>query len=298
MGFLFELVILFICANFSVFQLLLQMMAYVDRQIARIESAIKAKPGMWENTLLLFVSDNGGGTGVGVGGNVFPFRGGKGSDWEGGYRVPAFLAGGFLPPALAGTTYDEIVAIKDWFATFCRLGGGRVCTGLGADPSGDAVGQHPVESINLWPYLTREQSGKVYTSLQLGPTALLDTVDGVLYKYINSNNGYNLLTSTLYPNCTLCNCTRSASCNVTELGAGQCCPDTSSRPLNPAPIGPPPLALNCTFANGGCAYRIEEDYTESNNLCAGNPTLCARLQDKITVLNVEVRKGFSSHFVG
>jgi arylsulfatase B len=104
----------------TVKQLLLQMMAYIDRQIARIETAIKAKPGMWENTLLLFISDNGGGSGIGVGGNVFPFRGGKGSDWEGGFRVPAFLAGGFLPAELAGTTYDEIIAVKvrqsDFFA--------------------------------------------------------------------------------------------------------------------------------------------------------------------------------------
>ncbi len=177
---------------------------------------------------------------------------------------------------------------KDWFATFCKLGGGQVCTGPGADPSGDAVHQHPVESIDLWPYLTRQKSGKVYTTLQLGPTALLETVDGVLYKYINSFNGYNLLTSTIYPNCTLCNCTLQANCNTTQLDDNLCCPARGYRPLNPAPIGPPPLGLNCTYANGGCAYKIDEDYTESNNLCAGNPALCARLQAKITALNVEV----------
>jgi hypothetical protein len=158
------------------------------------------------------------------------------------------------------------------------------------------VHQHPVESIDLWPYLTRKTSGKVYTSLQLSPTALLDTVDGVLYKYINSNNGYNLRTSPLYPNCTLCACTLPGNCTAQELSVGLCCPTTGARPLNPAPIGPPPLALNCTVENGGCAYRIEEDYTESNNICASNPALCAAFQAKITALNVDVRY-FAKHLL-
>ena len=74
------------CAYFER-SFLLQMMAYADRQVKRIEDALRSRPGMWENTLFLFLSDNGGGSGLGVGGNVFPYRGGKGSDWEGGFLV-------------------------------------------------------------------------------------------------------------------------------------------------------------------------------------------------------------------
>ena len=62
-------------------------------------------PGLWESTLLIFVSDNGGPTNgnEGTASNNFPMRGGKNTLWEGGTRVVAVARGAGVGAALRGT---------------------------------------------------------------------------------------------------------------------------------------------------------------------------------------------------
>lgn len=43
----------------------------------------------------------------------FTFQG-KGSNWEGGTRVPAFVTGGFLPASMRGKTLEGPVHVADW----------------------------------------------------------------------------------------------------------------------------------------------------------------------------------------
>lgn len=45
--------------------------------------------GMWEDTVFIFASDNGGS--AVVGGDNGPLRGGKGFLYDGGLRAPAFI---------------------------------------------------------------------------------------------------------------------------------------------------------------------------------------------------------------
>jgi arylsulfatase I/J len=52
---------------------------------------------MYDNTFLIFSSDNGGP--IAGGANNYPMRGGKFSNWEGGIRVAAFVSGGVVPAA-------------------------------------------------------------------------------------------------------------------------------------------------------------------------------------------------------
>ena len=40
----------------------------------------------------------------------------KHSNWRGGYRVAAFVAGGLLPAKLAGTTTNLRIHVVDWCA--------------------------------------------------------------------------------------------------------------------------------------------------------------------------------------
>ena len=37
---------------------------------------------------------------IGVGGNNYPLKGGKITDWQGGVRVNAFVSGGYLPECM------------------------------------------------------------------------------------------------------------------------------------------------------------------------------------------------------
>ena len=78
--------------------------------------------GIDDNTLVVFMSDNGGA--VRHGAKNTPLRDGKGSTWEGGHRVP-FVARwpGKVP---AGTKTPELATSMDLYATFAKLAGGDV----------------------------------------------------------------------------------------------------------------------------------------------------------------------------
>lgn len=75
-------------------------------------------------------------------------RGGKSSLFDGGVRVPAFIAGGFVPPRRRGTRYGGLVAIWDWLATFASIGGLKTAAER-ADMSAAAAGLPPVDSMDL-----------------------------------------------------------------------------------------------------------------------------------------------------
>ena len=75
---------------------------------------------MWDNTLLVYSSDNGG---TDNGGINFPLRGAKHTNWEGGMRVAAFASGGLIPPELRGSSNTINFHIVDWYATFSALAG-------------------------------------------------------------------------------------------------------------------------------------------------------------------------------
>ncbi|MEK7407528.1 MAG: sulfatase-like hydrolase/transferase [Acidobacteriota bacterium] len=88
-----------------------KMVEYLDFSIGRILEHLK-KRELEENTVVFFMSDNGGVPGVG---RNAPFRGFKGSLWEGGIRTP-FLARwkGEFP---AGVSRPEVIAGMDLFST-------------------------------------------------------------------------------------------------------------------------------------------------------------------------------------
>jgi len=136
------------------------MITAMDEQIGRIVQALTAK-GMRDNTLILFSSDNGGATNAlfatgarseadrkasgGVALNEKPpasngvLRGGKGSLYEGGVRVPAFANWpGHLTPAVINEPLDMV----DIMPTLLALGGG----------SGSP--DHPMDGKNIWPTLS------------------------------------------------------------------------------------------------------------------------------------------------
>ena len=70
---------------------------------------------MYDNTLVVLSSDNGGPIGLAESGsNNWPLRGGKYADLEGGVRATAFISGGLVPAALRGTSSSVVMHIADW----------------------------------------------------------------------------------------------------------------------------------------------------------------------------------------
>jgi len=95
------------------------MVAAMDEAIGRVLAALDQKQ-MRRNTLILFSSDNGGPAPGKVTSNG-PYRGGKGTLYEGGVRVVALAAWeGRIRP---GTVVDQPLHIVDWYPTILKLAG-------------------------------------------------------------------------------------------------------------------------------------------------------------------------------
>ncbi len=96
----------------------------LDASLGRVLEALR-KAGLEKSTVVLFTSDNGPWLSKGeLGGSAAPLRAGKGSAWEGGFRVPALLWGpGRIP---AGRVAGGMVATLDVLPTFARMAGAEL----------------------------------------------------------------------------------------------------------------------------------------------------------------------------
>ena len=96
-------------------------LARLDPFIGKMMKRLK-EMGVAENTLVIFMGDNGPMTHNGPAGMVETlYRGGKGDYTEGGIRVSALATWpGMIEP---GQTIGDIVHITDLFTTFARIGG-------------------------------------------------------------------------------------------------------------------------------------------------------------------------------
>jgi len=92
----------------------------LDDSIGEVVDYLKAS-GLWDNTLIVFSSDNGG---VYNRHDNSPLRGFKNSSFEGGIRVPAFVTGGYLDDDRKGLVEkDLMVSVVDWYPTLLSAAG-------------------------------------------------------------------------------------------------------------------------------------------------------------------------------
>src|SRR3981081_1387251 len=77
--------------------------------------------GIADNTIVVFTSDNGAETFTWPDGGNSPFRGAKGTTFEGGFRVPMVIKGpGTIKP---GRVVNDITAGEDFLPTFLAAAG-------------------------------------------------------------------------------------------------------------------------------------------------------------------------------
>lgn len=118
----------------------------LDDGVGKIMEAVD-EAGIRENTLVVFLSDNGGALSRpnDLGGVNLPLREGKGTVFDGGIRV---VFGASWPGVIPqGEDYHGIINSTDLFATTIAL--------AGAEIPQDRV----IDGVNIMPYLTGEQAG-------------------------------------------------------------------------------------------------------------------------------------------
>ena len=125
------------------------MVSAVDEGVGRLLDTLRQLQ-LQNNTLVFFLSDNGGPTSKNASDNR-PLRGGKSDVWEGGFRVPFVVQWpGTLPQ---GMVYEKPVISLDIFATIASLVG--------------ASTERPLDGVNLMPYLTGKDDGTPHRTIYL-----------------------------------------------------------------------------------------------------------------------------------
>jgi arylsulfatase A-like enzyme len=139
----------------------------IGKVLAKVESA-----GLEEDTLIFFLSDNGGPTMLGTTVNAssnLPLRGSKRTTLEGGIRVPFVIAWkGTLP---AGKTVDAPVIQLDVLPTSLAAAGIKTDTKL--------------DGVSLLPFLSGAQSARPHETLfwRFGQQMAIRSGDWVLVRY-------------------------------------------------------------------------------------------------------------------
>jgi len=127
------------------------MVSAVDDGVGRVLDQLRTLH-LTEDTLIFFLSDNGGPTKQNASDNA-PLRGNKGDPWEGGVRVPfAAQWPGHFP---RGLVYEHPVSSLDIFATIAAL----------ANVEPDPI--RPLDGVNLLPYVTQRKPGAPHEAIYL-----------------------------------------------------------------------------------------------------------------------------------
>ena len=114
---------------------LVALIEHMDYNIGRVIKTLENN-NMLDNTLIIFVSDNGGDNGA----NNGPVRGRKGNMFEGGIRVPAgFYWRGNIKPSVS----ENFAMLSDIFPTLCELTG--------------SVYTHNIDGISILPTIYGEK---------------------------------------------------------------------------------------------------------------------------------------------
>ncbi|XP_073998030.1 arylsulfatase B-like [Rhodnius prolixus] len=246
----------------------------LDQSVGKIVTALKNK-GMLNNTIIAFVSDNGGAT-EGLHKNTgsnFPLKGEKATPWEGGIRTSALL----WSPKLnkKHRVLNNLMHISDWLPTLYTSAGGNL----------EDLGN--IDGINQWYYFVNDTAEPRNEILQN-----IDDIHGYSamrfneYKYVNGTTFFGFLdywggkedsnnlqynTSAILKSEVMQSLTNSLSEELIiklRNAAKLSCHKSKQREI-------------CDSKKSPCLFNIKEDPCETNNILTNNKKIVREIERKL-----------------
>lgn len=230
------------------------MVTEASRATGAVADALRAA-GMWDNSLLYVLGDNG--SPVQVAGSNAHLRGGKGTPWEGGVAVPAFVSGGLVPESQRGTRKGGLFHFSDLYATLLSM--------AGLDPD-STPGPAPHDGFNMYPYWSGQATASPRSRIvhdhwlanesNSNPTnrsagSIAQVIDGQLYKLITVKAGEAYWYGWWSPNATCANKKKSDCFSNVSV---------SCSPWQP------------------CLYNLSQDPGEHHNIAETEPDILKQMQ--------------------
>eukprot|EP00485_Elphidium_margaritaceum_P006977 CAMPEP_0202705486 /NCGR_PEP_ID=MMETSP1385-20130828/18021_1 /ASSEMBLY_ACC=CAM_ASM_000861 /TAXON_ID=933848 /ORGANISM="Elphidium margaritaceum" /LENGTH=535 /DNA_ID=CAMNT_0049363719 /DNA_START=41 /DNA_END=1645 /DNA_ORIENTATION=- len=222
----------------------------LDEIVGSITTSLKEN-NLWDKTLIVFTSDNGGSLELELtAGNNYPLRGGKTAYFEGGIRAAAFVSGGYLPEHRRGQIENGMMHIADWWVTFSEMLGVE-----SSDTDAVALGYPDVDGHNMWPLISGQVSESPRTELVSGRNVYFN---GAYKLMTGKNNKYNFWSSPVFP--------VSSSPTQSELEA---------------------MVLICG-SEQPCLFNVVDDPGEHQDLAEEMPELVESMKDRFKQMQKEV----------
>jgi hypothetical protein len=153
------------------------MLFAMDDAIGKLLAKLE-KENLIENTLIFFISDNGGAESANFSDNS-PLKGIASSTWEGGIRVPFFVQWKAVLPK--GKVYDNPVIILDILPTALAASGGEYSL------------KNKLDGVNLLPYFKGENKEPPHDALywRFGAQMAIRMGDWKLTKALDEDSKFN-----------------------------------------------------------------------------------------------------------
>ncbi len=124
---------------------------HIGQMLAKLDEL-----GIADDTIVMYSTDNGVHYNSWPDAGITPFRSEKNTNWEGGWRVPAFVR--WPAKIKAGTVLNDIVSHQDWLPTLLAAAGETDIKAklLDGYKAGDKTYKVHIDGIDMLPYFTGE----------------------------------------------------------------------------------------------------------------------------------------------
>ncbi|XP_071831480.1 arylsulfatase J-like isoform X2 [Apostichopus japonicus] len=231
------------------------MVAALDDSVGNVTAYLK-EAGLYDNTIIIFTTDNGG-PAHGFDGNYannFPLRGVKHTLWEGGVRGTSFVHSPLINKK--GRISDKLLHVTDFYPTILKLAGGN-------------ISEDTYDGFDIWDTISNDSpSPRREILLNIDPVGSYGALRSGDYKVI-TGNVYDGQWSGWYP-------------PEGENNEHEKLPKASVVYCPPIPAN---ASTNCDPAKKPCLYHIPNDPCEFYNLADMYPDILSELMDRLRFYN-------------